>query len=258
MNGRLRTASLPHAWRERLRFVVALVFVSMGAAMFAVVFRGSLAPCYRVLFRATNVVDAIANLPAWLRFGVPNLGGLVAGTISRLRVSARQGASNVMEAVVLGNVALSLRTTLNRVGASWSAIAAGMSIGREGPLIEFGGSLGATAGRIMRTPLDSTRVLIASGTAAGFAAAYNTPFAAVLFVFETIVGVAAPAAMLPAIASTVFATSLTRAIVGAGPIYGQRAFAVESYRDVVAFGLLGSAASRCTTRSCGERAWDGN
>lgn len=243
MNGRLRTASLPHAWRERLRFVVALVFVSMGAAMFAVVFRGSLALCYRALFRATNVVDAIANLPAWLRFGVPILGGLVAGTISRLRVSARQGVSNVMEAVVLGNVALSLRTTLNRVGASWSAIAAGMSIGREGPLIEFGGSLGATAGRIMRTPLDSTRVLIASGTAAGFAAAYNTPFAAVLFVFETIVGVAAPAAMLPAIASTVFATSLTRAIVGAGPIYGQRAFAVESYRDVVAFGLLGLVAT---------------
>lgn len=95
----------------------------------------------------------------------------------------------------------------------------------------------------MRTPLDSTRVLIASGTAAGFAAAYNTPFAAVLFVFETIVGVAAPAAMLPAIASTVFATSLTRAIVGAGPIYGQRAFAVESYRDVVAFGLLGLVAT---------------
>ena len=54
--------------------------------------------------------------------------------------------SNVMEAVALGNVQLSLRTTVSRVLSSWSAIATGMSIGREGPLIEFGGSLGAATG----------------------------------------------------------------------------------------------------------------
>ena len=53
-----------------------------------------------------------------------------------------------MEAVALGNVQLSLRTTVSRVLSSWSAIATGMSIGREGPLIEFGGSLGAALGRV--------------------------------------------------------------------------------------------------------------
>ena len=84
-----------------------------------------------------------------------------------------------------------MRSTLTRVMASWSAIAAGMSIGREGPLIEFGGRLGATMGRVMQDSLDRTRVLVAAGTAAGFAAAYNTPFAAVLFVLETLVGIAA-------------------------------------------------------------------
>jgi H+/Cl- antiporter ClcA len=66
-----------------------------------------------------------------------------------------------------------------------------MSIGREGPLIEFGGALGAAVGRTTRTPLTRTRVLVAVGTAAGFSAAYNTPFAAALFVLETIAGVAA-------------------------------------------------------------------
>ena len=140
--------------------------------------------------------------------------------------------------VALGNVQLSLRTTVSRVLSSWSAIATGMSIGREGPLIEFGGSLGAALGRATATSLDRTRVLVAAGTAAGVAAAYNTPFAAVLFVFETIVGIAAPEALLPTVAATVIATTLTRAVVGAGPIYGQRSFGPESTAAMLSFAAL--------------------
>lgn len=118
-----------------------------------------------------------------------------------------------------------------------------MSIGREGPLIEFGGTIGAACGRRMRVPLDGIRVLVAAGTAAGFAAAYNTPFSAVLLVLETIVGVAAPVAMLPVIAATIMATVVTRTIVGAGPIYGQRAFALGSFVDLVWCGALGLLAA---------------
>jgi CIC family chloride channel protein len=140
-------------------------------------------------------------------------------------------------------VRLSLRTTLFRVTSSGIALATGMSIGREGPLIEFGGSLGAALGRRLRTTLIQTRALVAAGTAAGFAAAYNTPFAAVLFVFETILGIAAPAALLPTLTATVIGTSVTRAIVGSGPIYGQRTFVSQSAADLVLFALLGVLAA---------------
>jgi CIC family chloride channel protein len=118
-----------------------------------------------------------------------------------------------------------------------------MSVGREGPLIEFGGSLGAGVGRRLAVPLDQTRVLVAAGTAAGFAATYNTPFAAVLFVFETIIGIATPSAVLPTMGATVIAAVVTRAVVGAGPIYGQRAFDVHAYRDLVWILLLGVLAA---------------
>jgi len=228
---------------DRFRFFVALCLVALGAAAFAIAFRSSLTLWYRMALGANNVVEAIAGLPWWMRVGLPAVGGAVAGLISRLRAAPIQGVSNVMEAVALGNVQLSLRTTVSRVLSSWAAIATGMSIGREGPLIEFGGSLGATLGRVMATSLDRTRVLVASGTAAGFAAAYNTPFAAVLFVFETIVGIAAPKALLPTMAATVIATTLTRAVVGAGPIYGQRSFGPESTAAMLSFGALGVLAA---------------
>ena len=224
---------------DRVRFLVGLCLVALGASLFAVAFRSSLTLFYQVAYEADNVVAAISRLPAWMRLAGPACGGAVAGLISRLRPVPAQGVSNVMEAVALGNVRLSLRATASRVLASWSAIAAGMSIGREGPLIEFGGSLGATFGRVLGVSLDRTRVLVAAGTAAGFAAAYNTPFAAVLFVFETILGIAAPEALLPTMAATVVATTLTRAMVGGGPIYGQRAFRLESPADLLSFAVLG-------------------
>lgn len=227
----------------RLRFMIGLGLVAVGVAAFAVAFRSSLSALYRTVYHADNVVDAIAGLPPWLRLLAPLAGAAVAGMIARARAAPAQGVSDVMEAVALGNVHLSLRTTASRVLSSWTAIAGGMSVGREGPLIEFGGALGATVGRMSAATLTHTRILVAAGTAAGFAAAYNTPFAAVLFVLETIVGIAAPDLLLPAMSATIIATAMTRAIIGAGPIYGQRVFALESSLELISFAALGVAAA---------------
>ncbi len=114
-----------------------------------------------------------------------------------------------------------------------------MSIGREGPLIEFGGAFGAAIARRFSSSLPQTRVLVAAGTAAGFAAAYNTPFAAVLFVLETIVGIVALDALLPTMVAAVVATELSRAIVGGGPIYGEHRFAAGSPFELLSHGALG-------------------
>lgn len=229
--------------RRHIRFLIALSLVALGAAAFAVIFRHALALWYHVAFRSDDVVSAISRLPWWMRLSLPVLGGATAGLISRLRASPGQSMSNVMEAVVLGRVQLSMRTTLSRALASWTAIATGMSIGREGPLIEFGGALGAAIGRILGLAVDHARVLVAAGTAAGFAAAYNTPFAAILFVFETIVGIAVPGALLATMAATVLATTLTRAVIGTEPIYGQRSFVLASPMDMCWLALLGALAS---------------
>ena len=228
---------------DSTRFFIALILVATGATAFAVSFRLSLVPLYRHVSGDGNVVAFVSSLPTWLRFAMPVAGALVAGLVSRCCISRAQGVSNVMEAVALGNVKLSLGTTGWRVAGSWAAIGSGMSIGREGPLIEFGGSLGAAFGRLVKLSIHRTRVLVAAGTAAGFAAAYNTPFAAVLFVLETLVGIAALEALLPIMVATLTATTLTRAIVGGGPIYGQRAFVLGSPVDLVPYGLLGIIAA---------------
>ena len=229
--------------KDNVRFLIGLGSVAAGAAAFAIVFRLSLAWLYRAFYHGDNVVDGITNLPLLWRLLVPVAGATAAGVIARFRTVPSQNVSNVMEAVALGNVRLSLRATASRVASSWAAIAGGMSIGREGPLIEFGGALGAAVGRVTGLSLNRTRVLVAAGTAAGFSAAYNTPFAATLFVLETIAGVAALELVLPVMAGTVAATLITRAALGVGPIYGQRTFGLESNLDLVSALALGVVAA---------------
>ncbi|MGE0464031.1 MAG: chloride channel protein [Vicinamibacterales bacterium] len=227
---------------EHVRFGLALAAVAAGAAAFAIAFRESLALVYVRLFRAADVLGAVANLPTGLRLVIPAAAACGAGFLAG-RVARGQGVSNVMEAVALGRVQLSMRATTWRSMGAWLAMTGGLSVGREGPLIEFGGSLGAAMSSRLGLPLDRLRALVAAGTAAGFAAAYNTPFAAILFVLETIVGIAALDALLPMIGATVIATTLTRAVAGGGPIYGNRAFALGTPLELAYYVVLGALAA---------------
>jgi CIC family chloride channel protein len=239
----------------RLRLLLAVTLVAAGAGLFAVVFRAALTILYHAAYGRDNVLDSIAALPWWLRAVPPLTGAALAGIIARFRVAPKQGVSNVMEAVALGRVQLSLRTTLSRAASSWAAIAGGVSIGREGPLIEVGGALAAGVGRLLRVSLNETRVLVAAGTAAGFAAAYNTPFAAALFVLESIAGIAAPELLLPVMAASVGATAIMRATVGPGPIYGQRAFVLDFGGEFIFVTLLAATAAVAASAFKGTLAW---
>jgi CIC family chloride channel protein len=226
---------------QGIRFAAGVVLVALGAGLFAIAFRSALGAALRAVADAPDVVSAMRGAPWWVRFLAPAFGGLLAGGLGLFvaRAPAGHGVSDVMEAIVLGRVQLSMPVTLLKSLASWVAIVFGGSIGREGPLIQFGGAAGNLVGYRLDLPTERTRLLIAAGTAAGFAAAYNTPFAAVLFVLEVVTGVVVLDAIVPALVATVIASALTRAVVGEGPIYGQRAFHLQSSAELLYFAGLG-------------------
>jgi CIC family chloride channel protein len=228
-----------------VRLVLALVLVAVGAAGFAIVFRASLGWFFLHVYGQGDVVSAMRAIPLWARVVAPTAGGFTAGLFSRAaaRRGRTAGVGEVMEAVAFGRVKLSMFGTLLRSSGTWVALAGGGSVGREGPLIQFGGSWGKVVSRWFRLPADRTRALIAAGTASGFAAAYNTPLAALMFVLEVVTGIVALDAILPAFAATALATVLTRAAVGGGPLYGTRAFRLVSSWELVLYAALGLLAA---------------
>jgi CIC family chloride channel protein len=222
-----------------------LLVVALAAALFALAFRWALLLVVQGLSGATDVVSAMRALPVYARWSLPALGGLLAGMIGMLsaRFGSSQGVSDVMEAVVLGRRRISLRVTLLKSLASWCAIATGGSLGREGPLIQFGGAVAQFVSTRLRLSPTHSRRLIAAGAAAGFAAAYNTPFAAVLFVLEVVTGVVVLDAILPALIATSIATALVRAAAGERAIYGERVFHLQAPLELLAFAGLAIVAA---------------
>src|SRR5207237_5182908 len=133
---------------------------------------------------ASDVVAMIAAAPWWERVLLPAVGGLGAGLVARALAGPKGGVGYVMEAIVLGNARVPLARSIAQAIASWLAIVTGNSLGREGPLIQFGAAAGEAARRGLRIDDTTARLVLAAGVAAGFASAYNAPIAAALFVVE--------------------------------------------------------------------------
>ncbi|HVU00426.1 MAG TPA: chloride channel protein [Polyangiaceae bacterium] len=236
-----RSPRSPRFWTNLARFALAILVVSLGAAVFAILFRSAIGFVFVRLYRAPDVLRAFAALPWYASALLPAMGGALAGVCGAFASHLKGGAGvgQVMEAVVLGNVRISLRLTSVKALGSWLAIVSGGSVGREGSIIQFGGGLGVAAGRLLSLREGQVRSLVAAGSAAGFAAAYNTPLAAVLFVSEVVTGVIALDIVLPAIVATPIATAVTRLAIGGGPIYGQHTFRMSSDVEILVPGLLG-------------------
>lgn len=224
-------------WWQRWLAVIAVALVASG---FAIAFRGALTAVDRLLGGGGSVA-MIEAVPAWERIVLPAAGGLLVGGIllgaARLREGA--GVGFVMEAIVLGRVRLPLTRSALQAFASWLAIASGNSLGREGPLIQFGAAAGEAARRVFQLDNITARIVLATGVAAGFASAYNAPVAAVLFVVEIVTGVVVLEAIVPMVVAVVIATLATRYAVGGAPLYGERAFQLGSPAELLAVAGLG-------------------
>ena len=80
---------------------------------------------------------------------------------------------------------LSLRIAFGKIILTLLGLAAGASIGREGPTVQIGASImHAFHGRGPFRSETSRRKLILAGGAAGIAAAFNTPLAGIMFAIE--------------------------------------------------------------------------
>lgn len=124
----------------------------------------------------------------------------------------------------------------------------GLSLGREGPSIQLGGVIGKLLARIMKSNDLEEKYLIAAGSSAGLAAAFNAPISGVMFALEEMYDSFSHYLLLPAMIASVAANYVSFIILGKDPSFSFRPGQTLEMNQVgwiillgVATGLVGVA-----------------
>jgi CIC family chloride channel protein len=125
------------------------------------------------------------HLGLWIIF-IPVIGGVIVGIMARYGSKAIRGHGipEAMEQVLLNQSRIPARITFLKPISSAIAIGTGGPFGAEGPIIATGGALGSLLGQVIRTTASERKTLLSAGAAAGMAATFGSPVAAVLLAVE--------------------------------------------------------------------------
>ena len=209
--------------------IVAIVIGILGGYG-ALIFRYIIKGTQYVFYQNTGDILTFAhNLPFYLKIALPALGGLIVGPLVYFgaREAKGHGVPVVMEAVALRDGHIRPRVALVTILASGITIGSGGSVGREGPIVQIGSSIGSTIGQLLKAPPLRQRTLVGCGAAAGLAATFNAPIAGALFAAEVILGEFGLSTFSPVVLSSVTATTISRHYFGDFP-----AFIIPTYKLV--------------------------
>ncbi len=98
-------------------------------------------------------------------------------------------------------------------------VGGGSSLGREGPSVQLAGGLASNLSGFLGTAKNERRTAAAAGAAAGLAAAFNTPIAAVTFVLEEIIGDLNSRLLGSVLLAAVLGALVAHGILGAQPAF---------------------------------------
>lgn len=191
---------------------------------------------------APGVLEVIASdLPWWQVVSVPTVGGLLVGILAVFVLPGRQpqGVADVIEANALRNGRMRARDGAGAALLSVLSLGAGASVGREGPIVHMGATLGSRVARRLRLGMGDGRTLLGCGVAAAVAAAFNAPIAGVFFALEVVVGHYALRAFSPVVVASVTGTVISRALHGDNLAFDLPPQSVVSLLEFPAFVLLG-------------------
>ena len=241
---RLRVSLLRFSRNDQVVLSILAVVVGAAAGGAAIAFRDAIGGIQWLAFgfSGEQVASLAADLPWWHLLVVPSAGGLVIGLFIHYTLpdGRPQGVPHVMEASALNDARMSLTVGIRAALASAASIGVGASVGREGPVVHLGASLGSWAAKRLHLGRVLARTLLGCGVAAGVAASFNAPIAGSFFALEVVVGHYALSAFAPIVIASVTGTLISRARYGDFPAFIlPENWTIVSFWEFPAFALLG-------------------
>ncbi len=199
---------------ESQRLFALTVVVGVVCGFAAVAFHLAIQIAERFL------IDPAINAPnrSWIGWTIatPAIGAGICGLLLQYVVpNARGSGIPLVKSVFAGNgERLRMRDSLGKFLIGTLQIGSGSSLGREGPTVQICAGLASTLGRLVGVSPKSLRRLIPVGAAAGIAAAFNAPIAAVTFTVEEVLGNLDQAMLSGVIVAAALAAVIERSLLG--------------------------------------------
>src|SRR3989442_1765327 len=168
---------------------------------------------------ATSLVSPDASGPGLWSLPIPVVGGLIVGLLARYGSEKIRGHGipEAMEAILIGRSRIEARVAVLKPLSSAIAIGTGGPFGAEGPIIATGGAFGSVFAQAFHLSPVERKTLLVAGAAAGMAAIFAAPVAAVLLAVELLLFEWKPRSFIPVACAAAVAAALRVPLLGAGP-----------------------------------------
>ncbi len=237
-------AELRFAPTESQRLFILTVIIGIVCGLAAVGFHFAIAAGESLLIGPAMAAPG----KSWMLWTAlsPALGGLVSGVLLKFVVPGARGSGipQVKVAYATRGGTVKLRDAVGKFFLGALQIGSGASLGREGPTVQICAGVASALGRVGRISPQNRHRLIPVGAAAGIAAAFNAPIAAVTFTIEEIVGKLDQTVLSGVIVAAALAAVIERSVLGAHPVFDvPLGMGLQDARSLVLYAGLGVAAA---------------
>ena len=227
-------------------FPLLLALVIGGLAGGGAVFFRMLITCEtRLFWGGDGDMAVLAVSHPWLvRLFIPFLAGIILGPFLARFIPEIMGPGvpAVMRALSLQDGIIRHRVTLAKSFVTATFIAAGASLGREGPIVQIGSSIGSSLTQLFRLGPDHRRLAVACGAAAGIAATFQAPMAGTLFAVEVLLFDLEVSSLSNIVIAAVTGTVVSRVFWDRETVFPVPFFSLSHPAELLLYLLLGVAA----------------
>jgi CIC family chloride channel protein len=204
---------------ERQRLLAVTILAGALCGLAAVAFHLSIMGLEALLINRANSAPG----HSWIFWTIlcPTIGGVVAGVglTYFAPAAAGSGIPQVKVAYTLRSGYVTVRETIGKFVLCALQIGSGASLGLEGPTVQVCAGVSSILARLARLSPKNTRRMASVGMAAGIAAAFNAPIAAVTFTLEELIGDLDQTMLSGVIVAAALSAVVEHSILGTNPVF---------------------------------------
>ena len=229
--------------RKNLRFKLVGEATLIGAIVGIIIVLNRLlinkiTPWFMNLYEGTD-----GNVVGYIKiFGILILAGLFVGYLVKKEPMISGSGIPQVEGILMKRFSVNwLKVLIYKFIGGTISLGAGLSVGREGPSVQMGASVGQGFSKVCKRINIEEKFLITSGASAGLSAAFNAPLSGVIFALEEVHRNLSPLVLLSAMAASLAADFVCKQFLGVAPAMeftGVEMFPLKYYWTLIILGIL--------------------